>query len=138
MPKTNILALDVGEKRVGLALARAGINVPIELGTLERTAGGFWQKLSETCQQYDVGLVVIGLPRGLEGQNTAQTKLTKAFGEEFKRHVNLPIHWQDEALTSVKATEILQASGKKFEKSDVDSLAASLILSDYIGSGGSR
>lgn len=136
MPKSSVLALDVGEKRVGMALARAGLRVPVELGTLERPAEAFWQKLLETCQQYDVGQVVIGLPRGLEGQDTAQTVATRSFGEEFKSRVNLPVHWQDEALTSVKATEILQASGKKFEKADVDSLAASLILSDYLEAGG--
>lgn len=132
MPANNILALDIGEKRVGVALARAGIRVPVTLDTLERQAENFWEKLAAVIKEHDISRVVIGLPRGLEGQETAQTKYVQIFAEEFLNHFSLPMHWQDEALTSVQAESILDGSGKPYIKADVDALAASLILADYL------
>lgn len=128
----NVLALDVGEKRVGVALARAGLSVALPLVTLERQAADFWHQLLQTMKQNDVTELVIGLPRGLEGQETAQTVSAQAFGQELSSQTDVPIHWQDEALTSVKAEEILKNSGKPYEKGNIDALAASLILADYL------
>ncbi len=138
MPGINVLALDVGEKRVGLALVRAEVRVPVLLATLQTQADDFWGSLAAILKQHDITEVVIGLPRGLEGQETAQTKYVQDFAKEFASHFSLPIHWQDEALTSVQAENILGGSGKPYEKADVDAMAASLILSDYLESTGAR
>lgn len=129
---SNIIALDVGEKRVGVALARAGLSIALPLTTLDRPAADFWLQLLQTLKQNEVSEVVIGLPRGLDGQETAQTMTVKAFGQELASHTDLNIHWQDEALTSVKAEDILKSSNKPYQKGDIDALAASLILADYI------
>lgn len=136
MADNNILALDIGEKRVGVALARADVRIPVILDTLDRQAGDFWQQLAEVVRGNDVGLLVLGLPRGLEGQDTAQTAYARNFASELAVHVPLQVVWQDEALTSVKAEDILGAGGKPYQKSDVDGLAASFILTDYLESNG--
>lgn len=135
---SNVLALDVGEKRVGVAMVRHDVRVPIALETLNRQADGFWRLLADICQKNEIGKVVIGLPRGLNGQETEQTKQTQNFAKELTEHLNLPIIWQDEALTSAHATEILTSSGKDYKKSDVDAMAAILILGDYLETGDRR
>lgn len=132
MPGNNILALDIGEKRVGVALVRAEVRVPVALDTLDRQANDFWQQLAAVIEEHDIQEVVMGLPRGLDGQETAQTKYVQSFAQEFSSHFPQPIHFQDEALTSVQSENILGASGKPYQKADVDALAASLILSDYL------
>jgi len=129
---TNSLALDIGEKRVGLAIARHDINIALPLITLDRQNIEFWDELQTIITKNDVGLLILGLPRGLDGQETDQTRSARIFGEELSGKVDLPILWQDEALTSVKAEAILRTQGKPYQKSDIDALAASLILTDYL------
>lgn len=136
MQASNILGLDVGEKRVGVAMVRAEVRVPVTLDTLDREATDFWHQLIEITKQNNIGEVVIGLPRGLDGQETAQTALVRAFGQELTSHITLPAHWQDEALTSVQARNVLDASGKPYQKGDIDALAASIILTDYLDTQG--
>ena len=133
-PPNNILAVDVGSIRVGVALTRAGISIPVALKTLSRAEADFWQQLLNLIQEHDVGQLVIGLPRGLDGQETAQTGLVRAFGQELATHTTLPIEWQDEALTSVKAETTLKNSAKPYNKADIDALAACYILEDYLNS----
>ncbi len=132
----NLLALDVGEKRVGVALVRSDVRVPVLLTTLQRQSLDFWETLMSVLTKHEIHEVVIGLPRGLEGQETAQTKLVREFAAEFATHSSLPVHWQDEALTSVQAKSILSGHGKPYEKADVDAMAASLILADYMETAG--
>ena len=134
MPASNILALDIGEKRVGVALARSQVRVPVALETLERQAVDFWELLQKLLKDHEIDEIVLGLPRGLEGQETAQTKYVQDFAKELANHSSLPVHWQDEALTSVQSENILSKSGKSYEKADIDAVAASLILSDYLQS----
>lgn len=129
---SNVLALDVGQKRVGIAIARADVRVPVALKTLDRQDVNFWQNLKEVVTEYATEHIVLGLPRGLDGQETLQTNSAHLFAEELKKHIPLPIHWQDEALTSVKAETVLNNRAKPYEKSDVDALAACYILADYL------
>lgn len=129
---SNTLAMDIGDVRVGMAWAHADVRVPVSLATLLRTTATFWDDLKTVIKQYDISHLVLGLPRGLDGQETAQTAAVRAFAQELATHTTLPIEWQDEALTSVKAEDVLNASTKPFAKEDVDALAACFILSDYL------
>lgn len=132
MTPNNILALDVGSVRVGVAMARADVRIPVGLATLLRTADDFWDQLSQFISQYAIGRIVLGLPRGLDGQDTAQTKVVQDFANELKQYTMLPVSWQDEALTSVAAETLLIQSGKNYRKADIDVLAACYILDDYL------
>jgi putative Holliday junction resolvase len=129
---TNLIALDVGEQRVGVALVRAEVRIATVLPTLERPAADFWQQLEAILQEYAVETVVVGLPRGLEGQETAQTKTIETFGDELTQRFSVTIAWQDEALTSREAEHLLKESGKPYAKGDIDAQAARLILEDYL------
>ncbi len=127
----NIIALDVGDKRVGVAMTNTLARLPGPFTTLVRDES-FWQKLELLIRENDVTQVVVGLPRNLRGENTAQTERTKQFISEMKIRLEIEAEVQDEALTSRQAEEELRARGKQFAKGDVDSLAAAYILEDYL------
>lgn len=132
MPTTpkSILALDVGEKRVGVAIASLVARLPHPLSTLERSQ--VMEELKEIIRSEEVGELVVGLPRGLDGQTTAQTSATEKFVEELRGRFDMPIHFQDEALTSKKAEEELRTRGIDPKPGDLDALAATYILEDFL------
>lgn len=129
--RSTILALDVGAKRIGVAASDLQVRFARPLTTLAAGETTPQQLQALVAEQQAVGLV-IGLPRGLEGQETAQTKAVRAFAEQLKPHVRLPYYWQDEAVTSRQAEEELERRGKPYQKSDIDALSATYILEDFL------
>lgn len=128
---SSILALDVGAKRVGVAIASIEVQLPRPLITLEHDDTLF-PTLETIVEVEAVKRLVVGFPRGMQGQHTAQTTAIEDFVGELKQHIALPVIMQDEALTSKHAEDELRARGKPYEKGDIDSLAATYILDDYI------
>jgi putative Holliday junction resolvase len=127
----SILAVDFGEARVGLALASHEARLAHPIGTLKQTSS-LLSQLQELCKQEKVTRVVVGLPRGMDGQDTAQTAAARQFGIELTTTLKLPISWQDEAVTSEQSKAELEARGKPYAKEDIDALAATYILEDYL------
>jgi putative holliday junction resolvase len=127
----SVLALDMGGARVGVALASLAARLPSPLTTLNNDSGLFGE-LKKIIVEEDVCALVVGLPRGLDGQFTAQTAEAEAFADEVKRRFNMPVYLQDEALTSQKAEDELARRGE-YKKSDIDALAAAFILEDWLG-----
>jgi len=128
---TSIMALDVGERRIGVALAGSVAKLAQPLTTLEHTDNIF-QMIAELAAEHHASELIVGLPRGLDGQETAQTIATRKFAAELEQAVNLPTHLQDEALTSRQAEIELKVRGQPHAKADVDALAATYILEDYL------
>lgn len=126
----SILGLDYGEKRVGLALASEEAVLARPYRTLPNDEH-LVEALSAIVKSEGVVRLVVGLPRGLDGQETAQTARTRAFAANLA-DLQLPITLQDEATTSELAHRELEARGKTYSKGDVDSLAATFILEDYL------
>jgi putative pre-16S rRNA nuclease len=127
----TILALDFGGARVGVAMASAEARLAHPVGTLKHD-GQLLNRVKELCEKESVTHIVIGLPRGLDGQTTHQTELAQAFGDELVTTLHVPISWQDEAVTSVQAEAELMAKHKPYKKEDIDALAATYILEDYL------
>ena len=125
------LALDVGSKRIGVAIASLSFKLPRPLCTLMND-DTFFKQLDDLVKTEAIGVLVVGLPRGLEGQETGQTKYVRDFVDQLKTHIDLPINFQDEALTSTRAEAELTARGKIYQKGDIDALAATYILEDYL------
>ncbi|MDB5185929.1 MAG: putative Holliday junction resolvase [Candidatus Saccharibacteria bacterium] len=132
MAISNVLALDVGERRIGVAVASLFARLPHPLVTLDNN-DTFWNKLGQLITTEQVSVLVVGLPRGMSGQETAQTAYARDFARELESRVNLPVHLQDEALTSRQAEAELIATKKPYSKGDIDALAATYILSDFLG-----
>ena len=128
----SVLALDVGDRRIGVAIARLASRLPQPWGALDRQTD-FIAELTKLIDEHQVQALVVGLPRGLEGQATAQTKTVEDFVEaELKPRFKLEIHYQDEALTSQLAEDELNKKGEPYTKGQVDALAATYILTDFM------
>ena len=127
---SSVLALDVGTVRIGVALADTVARLPRPLLTLPND-DHFMTRLHQIIIDEAVSALVIGLPRSLNGNDTDQTRLVREFVDSWQASVNLPINYQDEALSSARAKEELLARGKPYQKGDVDALAATFILDDY-------
>jgi putative Holliday junction resolvase len=132
-----IIALDVGDVRVGVARAHPVARIAEPLATLLRQ-DHFWRSLAELLEAQEAELVVVGLPRNLDGDDTAQTARVREFAKDLAQHTTLPQVFQDEALTSHKAETELQATKKSYQKSDIDALAATYILADYLMTQGNQ
>lgn len=126
-----LLGLDIGSQRVGVAVARAGVRIAHPLTTLQAGAS-VHEAIAALAREHQVEAVVAGWPRGLAGQHTVQTEATEQFVDRLRALTAVPVILQDEALTSQKAEAELRARNKPFAKADVDALAATYILEDYM------
>ncbi len=129
MEADEFLSLDVGLKRTGIARGStlAKMAEPLETVETEKVI----TRLGELVNNYGAIGIVVGLPRNLSGNDTAQTSWVRDWVNHAKRKIDLPFYWQDEALTS----KIANARQKVYKKiHDIDSLAAAIILQDFLDS----
>jgi len=134
---SSVLGLDVGAQRIGVAAASLAAGLARPLTTL-RNDDGFLPALRKIIETENAELLVVGLPRGLDGQHTDQTRAVETFTDELRQNCDLPVHFQDEAVTSKQAEAELQSRGKPYERGDIDALAATYILEDWLAGQGSR
>ncbi len=127
---SSILALDVGEKRIGVAVANSIARLAVPLLTLDNN-DQVVDVIDGLVKEHNASCIVVGNPRDMQGNATAQTTFSHAFADSLQR-IGLPIVFQDESLTSVHAEEQLRERGEPFVKQDIDALAAALILRDYL------
>jgi putative Holliday junction resolvase len=112
-----------------VAIASSIARLPRPLTTLASNEQSF-SAIAELLQQERAGLVVVGLPRTLDGGYSKQTYAAEAFARELAEHISVPVVMADETLTSVDAEAEL--AGKKHDKGAIDALAASYILERYL------
>src|SRR5690348_113059 len=93
-PET-ILALDVGERRIGIARAHLSAPFPGPLTTLENP-DSFIDDIIHLVDAEKAGAVVVGLPRGMDGQDTAQTEWVRNFVSRLEPKLAIPVYWNDE------------------------------------------
>jgi len=124
------LSLDVGEKRIGVAVGDTMVKIAVPLDTVE-VDGSEVEKIARHVVRESPSAVVIGYPRNQSGEATAQTAFVEAFAEKLK-DIAPEIVFQDESLTSVLAENRLKSYGKPYTKADIDAQAAALILQDYL------
>jgi len=135
MPR--LLAIDFGEKRVGLATCDATGQVVAARRTLRRASDtAVLEEIGRFCRDEEVEGVVLGLPRAPDGSETGLTRRVRSFGEKLAKATALPLAYHDEALTSWQAERELKAPAKE----EIDRSAAAILLTDYLAhvSGGRR
>ena len=134
---SRILALDVGKKRIGLAVSdELGITAQ-GLETLVRTRiRDDIRALKEAADRWQAGTLLIGRPLHMSGDESRQSEYTREFAERLARDLQLPIVYWDERLTSVEAERALRESGASLEqrKKSIDRLSAVLLLESYLAS----
>lgn len=130
------LALDVGTKRIGIAVSdELGLTAQPVL-TLERRRNPRedFRSIARLCRRYDVAAIVVGNPLGSDGQNTPQALKIQSFARELGELAKLPIHLWNERLTSHEAHQILYEAGhaRQTHSQLVDQVAATLILQSFL------
>lgn len=130
-----ILALDLGEKRVGIAVADA---LSISITRLEALPRTNWKQMlrdvGDLVRRFDAQTVVIGLPLRLNGSTGDSALGARRMARKFAQSLAVPVYLQDERLSSVEAEQNLRAEGHRQNKIPalVDSEAAAVILRDFL------
>jgi putative Holliday junction resolvase len=133
----RFLAIDLGDKRTGLAVGDDELHMAHPVGVLEIPIGQrLVDAIAEAIQEHAADEVVMGLPLHMDGTPGKRVEITVEFGDRVAKTANVKIHYQDERLTSASAEERLSGSGKthKQKKQARDALAATEILKDFLGS----
>lgn len=124
------IGLDVGEKRIGVAKGDSGVRLAVPVMTIN-VDGDEISAINKFLTSESADVVVVGYPRNQSGETTKQTEFVEQFVSRLSE-VSAKIVYQDESLTSVIAEQRLIAHKKPYQKADIDSMAASIILQDYI------
>jgi len=134
----RLMGLDYGSKTVGVAMTDELLITVQNIETIERKEEN---KLRRTCarieeliREYHVTEIVLGLPLNMDDTMSERGRKSLEFKEMLERRTGLPVHMQDERLTTVAADEILRESGvkPKDRKAYIDKIAAGIILQDYL------
>jgi putative Holliday junction resolvase len=133
----KIMGLDVGEKRIGIALSDSTHTIAQSLECLKRKSlDEDIQALEFIIKENEVGIIVAGLPLNMDGTSGKQAKTVIDFVHIVKERTGLKVETYDERLTSKLAESVLIESdmSRKKRKGKIDSLAAVLILQGYLDS----
>jgi putative Holliday junction resolvase len=134
----RVLGVDYGERRVGLALSDPTATIASPLPTLKRRKGKRppVAPVARLAEEHEVIEIVVGLPLTLAGDDSDWTREVRAFGAALGERTGLPVAFQDERMTSVRAERAVRSLGmsrkKSEEKERVDAAAAVLILQAYL------
>ena len=130
------LGLDVGERRIGIAVSDPEGRLAVPMGTHERRGGDDAAALIDLAQREEAGRIVVGLPLSLDGSQSTQTEAASAFAERLRERGDVDVVLWDERLSSREADHHLRASGRrgKDAKARRDSIAATIILQAYLDS----
>jgi putative Holliday junction resolvase len=135
--KPRVLGLDYGEKRIGVAVTDPLYLIAQGLGYIDnKNMLHIVKELKAYLDKYQVATLVVGLPLGLEGEDTKQTKKTRAFLAQIKDKIICEIVFHDESFTSRDAHAVMIQVGmsRKKRKGKIDALAAQLMLQSYMDS----
>ena len=133
----RILALDLGKKRIGLAISDPlGITaqgLPNLVRVNKRTD---FAVLEQLVRERQVGLILMGNPINMRGDEGRQSGWVREFAQALEKRTGLAVKLWDERLTSVEANRVLRASGISIEKraAAVDRLSAVILLQSYLDS----
>ena len=133
----RILALDVGDKRIGIALSDETQMIATPHSVYTRVGWGPDVKhIQKLYEENEAVLVVCGLPKNMDGSVGFQAEKVKSFAEQLKK-AGLPVAFQDERLSTVSAHQALIEGGMRRDerKGTVDKVAAAVILQSYLDAG---
>ena len=134
-----MLALDLGRRRIGLAISDPLGATAQGLPTLERrNRRDDMAALRDLVERHDVALILVGHPLHMSGRAGAQAETAQAFGEQLRRATGREVVLWDERLTTAQAARVLRESGIGLQKrrAAVDRMAAVLLLQSYLDSSG--
>lgn len=133
----RIMAIDYGDQRIGIAVSDAmailvGDAWTMKEWKMERAV----KKIEEEVKTRGVGLIVVGLPKNMDGTEGERAAISREFGAKLQEATGLEVKFWDERRSSIEAHAILHANGRreKDHRKNVDAVAASLMLEGYLRS----
>ena len=128
------MGLDVGDKRIGVALSDPDGILASPLTIINRTEERLdIEAILNITNQHQVKQIIVGLPRSMDGSIGKQAEKVKAFTRILCQHTKIPVEFRDERLTTVSAKRLMQTASKKTrKKARDDAIAAALILQSYL------
>jgi putative holliday junction resolvase len=139
--KMRIMALDVGDKTIGIAISDALLLTAQSRPTLRRkNLKSDIELLQRLAVDNEVHEIIVGQPLHMDGRESPQSQKVARFAEELRKVVDLPIVFWDERLTSFEAEQHLQEMGLNWRqrREQVDKIAAMIILQNYLDSRSER
>ena len=134
---TRILALDVGEKRIGVAVSDC-LNITAQgQGMIKnKDTTDTLNKIKDLIKQYDISKIIVGMPFNMNGTKGYSARSVEAFVERLKKEVSIDVEIADERLTTAQGERVLLEADVSREKRKkfVDKIAAQLILQSYLDS----
>jgi putative Holliday junction resolvase len=130
-----ILALDVGQARIGVAVSDPTELLASPRGAIRRrSTSAAIEAIARAVAETGAELVVVGLPISLDGELHEQARAVQSFGKRLAARLAVPVAYQDERLSTVTAAEALRAAGMRPERirERIDAAAAAVILQDYL------
>ncbi|MFC1914998.1 Holliday junction resolvase RuvX [Chloroflexota bacterium] len=132
---TRSLGLDLGDKRIGVALSdpQGILASPLTIIDCKDEASDI-AAITALVDQHGVERIVVGLPRSMDGNIGKQAEKVQAFARQLCRHTEVPVEFRDERLTTVSAKRLTRAAATKKNRTKVryDAAAAALILQGYL------
>jgi len=133
------LGLDIGDKRIGVALSDPEGILASPFTIINRSnESADVEAIISIVNQHQVKQIVVGLPRSMDGSLGKQAEKVKAFAQKLCSNTEIPVEFRDERLTTVLAKRLRQAANTKRgrEKARHDAIAAALILQGYLDEAG--
>ncbi len=129
------MAIDFGEKRIGIALTDPLRIFARPFVVVFNTEKKF-EEINKIIREEQVGEIILGLPQNLQGEDTKKTLEVRDFKEELSQHVSIPIKFWDESYTTADANKLLISQGYSIKdaRKVIDKVAASFILKHYLES----
>ncbi len=129
------MGLDIGDKRIGVALSDPGGILASPLTIINRRDERLdIEAITNIINQHQVKQIIVGLPRSMDGSIGKQAEKVQAFTQRLCQHTEVPVEFRDERLSTVSAKRLMQSIGRKKSKRKIrdDSIAAALILQGYL------
>lgn len=133
----RVLGLDVGDRRVGLALSDPTGFLASPFGFVDRGPSDL-SDIVNIAEENEVAEIVVGLPLSMSGDSGTQAGKVRGFIRELRSYTDLPIKTVDERLSTVQAEGMLRQSGRsrQRDRGELDAAAAAVILQAYLDYGG--
>lgn len=132
----RILAIDYGDRRLGLAISDPTGRIASGLPTIERSGPkeDVTDPLRRICQEQEVERIVVGLPVNMDGSHGPRAEISQAFARELREALDLEVETWDERLTTAQAERAMLAAdlSRKKRKTRRDQVAAQILLQSYL------
>ncbi|MFC2033177.1 Holliday junction resolvase RuvX [Chloroflexota bacterium] len=132
MNSLRSLGLDVGDKRIGMALSDPGGILASPMTIIHRTdLKEVLKTIVDIVQKNQVGQIIVGLPLAMDGSISRQAEKVTAFAEDLQNQTSVPVDFRDERLSTVSAKRMMQGI-RKVDRTKHDAIAAAVILQTYL------